>query len=1374
MPPYDHERRRRRNRRLAILGLIVLVLGAAAVSVYAIQRNRTSSADRQRVTDSIMAYEAEDYERVIELLEDTSTPTNTIRAAQGDAEAMWRYVVARREVPLRNSENIGMLFPALRQVVTLDPGNLEAGQFLLTLLVAVERNTEALDTAERLLAAHPDNIELLRFRYELNSRLNNKDAALRDAIAAAQLDPLDVRTQMDVATLMKGLNLDGQQFYDRAKALLTANPTDPRAEVIMARASLLLGEPPVIAQDLLRNAAVREAPSEDFARILTNSMDMIGQYEESYAYLSRVAGDGLTTSLQNELFLRDFDAEADELVIARAATANNTEAEPDALANILALTAISYKRQGQDAHALDTLARLEAMPDNTLAQHWVDCLRAWWQEPAQPGDLVDACLAATEDHPDHPYLQYLLAVGYRAIGEREAALSALLVTHRMRPSWAYAYYMRAELLLELDRPAEAEEAALSALIRRAVPAYGATYAVAQADAANPNDRLAVDRALTYIDETIQANFPGEPRTFVAAVRLLARSSQAGQAADRIRTALRNDPTLPQDALLSLADVSRRYNLGLEQAVYQRAEQAYGLSPQIIVDQAAAAARAGDADRALQIIRNAMPSSAPLPWRVVEAQVMDQVNDPGARDAWVRLADDFPTDLSVQRLALASVGVQSDRAFANRVIDRMREMGGPDSIGWKIERARYLLGSEDPEAASRQAAELLQEVIAAAPNRVEPYRLLARCQQLRGNNTEAARSLERAANLAPDDTRIQFQLGQLLHTEGQYTTARLPLLRVARNEQADPGLRLYALSLLFDAGEVDTLIPILEGLQNRYAAMNQQGLLLAQLYYITGRQGDADDVCQAMLRDPSPQAIDYAASYYWQTGRPDASKEVVELVNSVEMADNVRHTILARHADRIGERELAISHFLQAAQTAPDQVARWRELVSMTFFYQSPLRAVAFAKQAAEHHPDDAGLRAVIENEALLVGIAGDIRFSVLAARLVADDATRKVGLNALRQIAGAAAQRRSTREVAESLAKECERYPEYLELNNLTAGLMMSVGAYEQAAEIARRTMQSFPSDIPSAQIATTALAQTGQWRRTISAAQSWARRSPGQRAIADVYLSAAQRNLGRVDDALATIQPHVQQAMTDPDNNRAVLGEYAIGLVQRGRNDQAWAVIQPNLAGHPGWRQLALDLVGGAVTSARTAGQWLDAIEPLIAADAGLQRAAFAQACFNASQRLQDSTLGERARSTADAAAQAQGAGPEAWFLRAQIADQSGDMLTAEESYRAVIRLQPTNAFAKNNLAAVLVARGRSAAEAVELAEAAVAARPDDMNMQDTLALALSSAGRYDEALRVIELAIQRERQNLTWIKTKAVILEDAGRDAEAQRLRERFGIAP
>jgi len=37
---------------------------------------------------------------------------------------------------------------------------------------------------------------------------------------------------------------------------------------------------------------------------------------------------------------------------------------------------------------------------------------------------------------------------------------------------------------------------------------------------------------------------------------------------------------------------------------------------------------------------------------------------------------------------------------------------------------------------------------------------------------------------------------------------------------------------------------------------------------------------------------------------------------------------------------------------------------------------------------------------------------VLAARLVGDEATREVGLSALRQIAGAAAQRRSTREVA--------------------------------------------------------------------------------------------------------------------------------------------------------------------------------------------------------------------------------------------------------------------------------------------------------------------------------------------------------------------------
>ncbi|MEM9415341.1 MAG: tetratricopeptide repeat protein [Planctomycetota bacterium] len=1376
MPPYDRERRRRRNRRLTLLGLAMVLLFGGLATAYAVQRNRSNAAAEQRVIDSAIAFENGEYERVIELIEDRDTPTNTLRRIQGNADAMWRYVIARQAVPLDNAEHIKLSFHALRQVVSLDPGNREAGQMLLELLMAAERNTEALDTATRLLAAHPNDVELLRTRAALNMLLDNDENALQDALAASRLEPLDVRTQMDVASLMRKLHRDPKDFFDRATALLRENPEDPRAEVILARANLLRGDQ-LEADRLIRSASDRNPPDEDFARIMVDSLDMLNRFPDSYAYLQRVAGPGFDTPLQSELFLRDFEALEDRRVVQRAATLDRDTAEP----NVLALTAMSYHRLGENEPAQGLANRLANRENNPLAQHWANTLRAWWASPAQPGKLVQTLTAACKDNPNNPYLHYQLAEAYRTVGERESAIAALEVTHKYRPSWAHPYFLRAELLLELGRADEATQAAQRALRRRSVNAYAATFAVAQARAANANDELAIEKALNFIDERVLDQFPDEPRSFVAAVELLARSNQRDRAAQRIRNALDRETVLPQATLLELANISQNYRLNMEQAIYARVQAAYGSSPRAALDQAMLLARSASDEEAAALFQRMMPESPSLHWRVAEAQLTQALGNADAARLWIELANDYPDQLDVQRLALAAVGVGTDaghRAFADQAINRMRELAGEDSIGWKIERARYLLGSENPAASARTAGDLLQDVIATAPNRVEPYRLLARCQQLRGDIVAATRSIEQAAGLAPDNMWIQYQLGQILHNEEKYIQARRPLLTVASNEHADYNLRLNALILLSRngdrEGEVNTLIPILEKMQEQYPAIDQQQMLLGNLYRMTGRVGEVDELCERMLQNPTPNIIDYTAGYYWQTGRRERANQIVAMIDDVEMPDDIRHTLLGWHAYRNQQRDEALEHFRAAARSVPDQDKRWHTLVTFAISYGRPDIAVQDAAEALEHLPDDPTLKAVAANADLLNTVAVDPRFRPMAVSLVDTPQYREVGIRALRLIVNASSANRSTGAVARDLADLANDNPGYLPLQHLAASLLADVKQYETAAEIASRTMDGNPTDGNSARLAAESLARLGSWRRARNAAQSWGRRIPSQKPQADVYISMCQRNLNRVKDALATLDPYIASAMANPEANTPLLGEYATALVQDGQIDVAWRyILEPNLDKGPVWRQLAMDLAGGAVPSARTATRWLDAIEAAIPADAPIERLLIAQANFQAGDRLRENALIDRARVQIVQATDAGGAPAGAWFLRGRISDRSGDLQNAEASYREVLRLQPGNPLAQNNLAMILVALGRDLGEAVDLARAASASNPDDVNFRDTLAQALSRNGEHDEAIRIIELVIQQDRQNINWIRTKARLLDAAGRNSEAELLRENYNLA-
>ena len=86
-------------------------------------------------------------------------------------------------------------------------------------------------------------------------------------------------------------------------------------------------------------------------------------------------------------------------------------------------------------------------------------------------------------------------------------------------------------------------------------------------------------------------------------------------------------------------------------------------------------------------------------------------------------------------------------------------------------------------------------------------------------------------------------------------------------------------------------------------------------------------------------------------------------------------------------------------------------------------------------------------------------------------------------------------------------------------------------------------------------------------------------------------------------------------------------------------------------------------------------------------------------------------------------------------------DYPSAEKSYNAVVKLQPTNAAAFNNLAWVSGRLNRP--NAVELAEKALQLAPQQAAFMDTLAVLLSDRGDYAKALEWQNKAILGQPQN-------------------------------
>src|SRR5207248_317628 len=83
----------------------------------------------------------------------------------------------------------------------------------------------------------------------------------------------------------------------------------------------------------------------------------------------------------------------------------------------------------------------------------------------------------------------------------------------------------------------------------------------------------------------------------------------------------------------------------------------------------------------------------LQWQIALAQYREAISDPGAKDAWVALAEAHPNDAAIQSMIVTSAAsAGTDREFFSRTIDRLRASSPENAQLWKVAKAQWLLAS----------------------------------------------------------------------------------------------------------------------------------------------------------------------------------------------------------------------------------------------------------------------------------------------------------------------------------------------------------------------------------------------------------------------------------------------------------------------------------------------------------------------------------------------------------------------------------------------------------------------------------------------------------------------------------------------------------
>ena len=127
--------------------------------------------------------------------------------------------------------------------------------------------------------------------------------------------------------------------------------------------------------------------------------------------------------------------------------------------------------------------------------------------------------------------------------------------------------------------------------------------------------------------------------------------------------------------------------------------------------------------------------------------------------------------------------------------------------------------------------------------------------------------------------------------------------------------------------------------------------------------------------------------------------------------------------------------------------------------------------------------------------------------------------------------------------------------------------------------------------------------------------------------------------------------------------------------------------------------------------------------------------------------------------------ANPKDGATRRALADtyaRTGNFKLAKTAYEELLKLQPNDSPALNNLANILLRLKDPAA--VKVAEQAVAQNPNNANAVDTLGWVLFQNGQFDRALQLLRDARLREPANAEIRYHLAVVLAKSGRQKEAR----------
>ncbi len=371
-----------------------------------------------------------------------------------------------------------------------------------------------------------------------------------------------------------------------------------------------------------------------------------------------------------------------------------------------------------------------------------------------------------------------------------------------------------------------------------------------------------------------------------------------------------------------------------------------------------------------------------------------------------LAGNLPNDIPIKRRLLLCKQVINDSEQAQQIVNDIKSIEGQGGWQWRYEQAKLWFAMDDFKNRHPQILSLLQENMQINPNDQTSHLLLARSYERAGEMQLATSTYREILSQSPDDLRVIIPAVAALYSARQYDEAEQVLNRASRNNLYHPELQRLQLQSYLRRGQLDSASGILQHLlvndPNNQAACLSLALLKIQ-------QGDYDQASKLLdkLKVLNPNSLPVIAAQIQLNIRQDKKAEALQV--SDEMVKNLNNAsayiLRARTYATLGQTDKAIKDLDHAVSIEPDNIEVW---VSRSDFYRSKLQlknASADIKQALSLDPNNLQLQKraiplflasgdldmVREGKALLEKAlesnADDIQFRLLKARSILVEGT---------------------------------------------------------------------------------------------------------------------------------------------------------------------------------------------------------------------------------------------------------------------------------------------------------------------------------------------------------------------------------------------------